>query len=72
MVVIKIRTPFMFTGKEGEDTVGWVHCYERVMRYNRWEDEDLCSNFEMSLEGAASKCHTCLDAIAVVPREWEV
>lgn len=68
---IKFQPPPKFAGTGGEDAVGWLHRYERIGRYNKWDDEDLLGNLEMSLEGAALKWFTCLDAAGLVPARWE-
>jgi hypothetical protein len=45
----------VFTGGKDEDVVQWMHCYERIEKYNRWGDDALRDHVEMSLSSAALK-----------------
>ncbi|UYV77347.1 hypothetical protein LAZ67_15000588, partial [Cordylochernes scorpioides] len=49
------RNPSMFSGEDGEDPLTWLKGYNRVAKYNHW-DETLClANVYFYLNGTALK-----------------
>ncbi|KAK4024371.1 hypothetical protein OUZ56_009793 [Daphnia magna] len=54
---IKFQTPPIFTGRDGEDVVSWIHRYEK-------------DHIELSLEGAAGKWYACMEAAGNLPNAW--
>ena len=65
---LQFKAPPTFSGAPHEDIVEWVDRYERIGKFNQWEDEDLASNVCMYLEGAARKWALC---IGNLPDFWE-
>ena len=65
---ISFMNPPIFKGTNFEDALDWIERYEATGQYNRWENEQLASNFGMYLDGAARKWFLC--NTATLPNHW--
>ena len=62
----KFVAPPKFKGTLDEDASEWLQRYESTGLYNRWEPEDLATNFGMYLEDSARKWFFC----STLPALW--
>ncbi|UYV70960.1 hypothetical protein LAZ67_8001258 [Cordylochernes scorpioides] len=55
MSINKAQDPTVFSGERGEDSQRWLSDFQRVARYNKWDDSMCLANVIFHLTGTA-KC----------------
>jgi len=48
-----VRTPSIFHGEPGEDPTAWLKEYERIAKFNQWDDTMCLANAYFFVKGTA-------------------